>query len=145
LQRLRKALDYLSGVLDGREDWVQLKLVTDGERLFSVMPSAEAAPQMVEATRQGQRVIELALGELALDVADAGTLVERPEAASWVEVNPRVQGGAPVLRGTRIPTRVLAAWRARGWDARGLADMYGVTERAVQAALAYEAALTTTA
>jgi uncharacterized protein (DUF433 family) len=52
--------------------------------------------------------------------------------------NPRVQGGEPVIRGTRVPVRsIVIASEEYGGDLARVARAYSVDVAAVQAALAY--------
>ena len=51
---------------------------------------------------------------------------------------PRVQGGEPVIRGTRVPVRsIVIAAEEYGGDLGRVARAYTVDEAAVRAALAY--------
>ena len=58
-----------------------------------------------------------------------------------VVVDPRVQGGQPVIKGTRVPVAVLAGAVAAGDAVERVATDYGVTVAQVRAALAYAANL----
>ena len=54
----------------------------------------------------------------------------------WVEVDPTVQAGAPVVRGTRLPARTVAANLKRGTAAE-VADWYGLSVDQVEGVKAY--------
>ena len=63
-------------------------------------------------------------------------------AGNWdeqVTVDPGVQGGAPVIRGTRVPVSVLVEAVAAGDDIGEVAAAYRVSPEQVRAALAYAA------
>ncbi|HEV8638442.1 MAG TPA: DUF433 domain-containing protein [Chloroflexota bacterium] len=53
--------------------------------------------------------------------------------------NPRIHGGEPIIRGTRVPVRsvVLSMEDDYPGDLQALAQAYGVSVEAVEAALAY--------
>lgn len=56
---------------------------------------------------------------------------------SLVEINPRVQSGAPVLRGTRIPISAIVDNFSNGMSAAEIADQFQVSQDRVEAILAY--------
>ncbi|MBI2893408.1 MAG: DUF433 domain-containing protein [Deltaproteobacteria bacterium] len=58
-----------------------------------------------------------------------------------ITISERVQGGRPVIRGTRVPVEVLVGAVAAGDAVEQVADDYAVTVADVRAALAYAADL----
>ncbi len=54
-----------------------------------------------------------------------------------VEVNPRVQGGAPVLRGTRIPANAIVDNFDYGMSVAEISEQFEVPQDRIQAILAY--------
>jgi uncharacterized protein (DUF433 family) len=58
-----------------------------------------------------------------------------------IVIDAKVQGGAPVIRGTRVPVAVLVESVAAGDDISEVARAYRVTEEQVRLALAYAAEL----
>ena len=56
-------------------------------------------------------------------------------------IDPGIQGGAPVIRGTRVPVSVLLDAVAAGDSVDDVALAYRVTAEQVRAALAYAAEL----
>ena len=56
-----------------------------------------------------------------------------------VSIDPDVQGGTPVIRGTRVPVSVLVEAVAAGDEIGTVAQAYRVTEEQVRAALEYAA------
>jgi uncharacterized protein (DUF433 family) len=56
-----------------------------------------------------------------------------------VTVNPKVMGGAPVIRGTRVPVQTIIASLAGGDDVAYVAEQFLLTEEDVRAALEYAA------
>ena len=63
--------------------------------------------------------------------------------AMWQEriivVDPRVMGGKPVIRGTRVPVQAIIASLAGGDDVGRVCDQFRLTEEDVKAALTYAA------
>ena len=56
-----------------------------------------------------------------------------------IAVDPTVQGGSPVIKGTRAPVRVILGSLAVGMTVDEVCDEYRVTEEQVRAALSYAA------
>lgn len=54
-----------------------------------------------------------------------------------VEVNPRVQSGMPVLRGTRMPVEAIVDNFDYGLNAAEISEQFEVPQASVQAILAY--------
>ena len=66
---------------------------------------------------------------------------EHVDVAEQIAIDPDVQGGAPVIRGTRVPVAVLVESCAAGDDIAEVARAYRVTEQQVRLALGYAADL----
>lgn len=58
-----------------------------------------------------------------------------------IEINPEIQGGRPVIRGTRVTIHVLVSGVASGASIQEIAESYGVTNADVLAAISYAATL----
>jgi uncharacterized protein (DUF433 family) len=58
---------------------------------------------------------------------------------SHINIDPKIQGGKPVIRGTRVPVEVLIRHLAAGDTIEALGESYRVTEEDIRAALAYAA------
>ena len=70
--------------------------------------------------------------------------MSREEQVDWsqcplVEVNPRVQSGAPVLRGTRMPADAIVDNFDYGLSVAEIAEQFELPQDRVQAILAYAA------
>jgi uncharacterized protein (DUF433 family) len=66
------------------------------------------------------------------------------EAANWrwqdrIDIDPKIQAGKPVIKGTRVAVHVLVGSLAGGDSIREVCEGYLVTEEDVRAALAYAA------
>ncbi|GMU41892.1 MAG: hypothetical protein AMXMBFR23_27580 [Chloroflexota bacterium] len=102
--------------------------------------------EVTDATRRGQRVEHRLLGEafaeLASEIAglrDDDSVVIPREYRDYVTINPGIKGGTPIVKGTRIPTRVFVAMNRSGRSAAQIARMYsGISRNTVEAVLAYE-------
>jgi len=59
---------------------------------------------------------------------------------AWIEVNPKVMQGKPVIRGTRITVETILEQFAAGYTEDEILDAYPhLTREAIRAALAYAA------
>lgn len=145
LQRVRRAIKYLSKELEQGERWHELKLVTDGDKLVTLVPISQnilESKELVDAARYGQKFFEVAFADLVSDLYAERELMELPRLREFIDINPRLQAGAPTIRGTRIPTSVIASWAKRGVPTEEIASFYdGVSQDAIDAALRYEMAL----
>lgn len=56
-----------------------------------------------------------------------------------IVIDPKVMGGKPVIKGTRVPVQVIVGGLAGGMTAEEVCEEYRVTAEDVQAALAYAA------
>jgi len=56
-----------------------------------------------------------------------------------IAVDPAVQGGKPVIRGTRVPVQILVGSLAGGMTPDEVCDQYRVNQEQLRAALAYAA------
>lgn len=56
-----------------------------------------------------------------------------------IEVNPRIQGGLPVVKGTRVPVGVVLRYLAKGMSVEEVASEFGITPEDVRTVLAFAA------
>ncbi len=56
-----------------------------------------------------------------------------------IAIDPKVMGGKPVIRGTRVPVQSIIASLAGGDDVACVCDQFDVAEEDVRAALEYAA------
>ena len=56
-----------------------------------------------------------------------------------IAIDPQIQGGRPVLKGTRLPVQMVVGALAGGMSIEEVCREYYVTEEQVRAALAYAA------
>lgn len=145
LQRIRRALQFLYRTLGSDTDWWNLKMLVDDKDLLVVIPkeqSPSGRDEAVVATRGGQKVFELVLADLVNDLLAGGRLERFPAVKEHVSIHAGVQGGAPVIRNTRIKTRVIHMWYQSGLTLKQISELYdGLEISAVKAGIEYEQAL----
>jgi len=64
-------------------------------------------------------------------------LTERWE--EWIALDPAIQGGRPVVRGTRMPVETIVGSLAGGMTVEEVCSQYRLSPEQVRAALAYAA------
>lgn len=134
LQRISRSINYLREALPADQAWHTKTLVTDGRDVFALYGPGETLS--VGRHTRGQRVFEVFLGDLAEELTRAGTLLG---IGDNIDVDPNVQAGSPVIRDTRIPTKLISDLLAEGVPAARITSMYpGVTEAGVRAAREFE-------
>jgi uncharacterized protein (DUF433 family) len=57
--------------------------------------------------------------------------------ADRIDLDPKIQHGKPIIRGTRVPVARIVGGIAGGMSFAEVADAYGVTEADVRAALEF--------
>jgi len=143
LQRVRKALRFVTREIGVRRPLIDVRFKTDGVDLFVTHYG-----ELINASRQGQAAIKHAIEEsLARIDWDEQGLAARlfpfvrgsgADAPRVVVIDPRRAFGRPVIVGTGIATAVLyERWRA-GDDIEALADDYRVSSALLQDALRCE-------
>ncbi len=103
---------------------------------------AEWGEQLVSGNARGQMAFDL-LRKYLIPIHGLDFDAETGQAASWepfhnVTLQPRVQFGAPCVKGTRIPTRALAGMVAAGDSVDWVARAYQLKPETVQAACDWE-------
>ncbi len=92
-----------------RRGWADARVYFVGNRIFAERPADEWGTTV--ATQFGQTVETRLFGDLFDELREleegASFLVPR-EYRPYVDISPSVMGGEPVVRGTRLPTAVLA-------------------------------------
>ena len=63
----------------------------------------------------------------------------RKELLARIIIDPEVQGGRPVIKGTRVPVARIVGALSAGADFEELKEDYGLQEDDIRAALAYAA------
>ena len=55
----------------------------------------------------------------------------------YIEVNPEVCNGKPVIKGTRITVQLILELLANGWSIKDITEEYNLTEEQVKEAIKY--------
>jgi uncharacterized protein (DUF433 family) len=133
---LRHLVERLGPISTG---WANERVYLRGKNIYTERPDEWG---VTEATRGGQKAEEVLLGdlfdELREEDEDASILVPR-QFRKYVQINPRVMGGEPVVRDTRIPTGVLVMMLHRYGSIDRLVKLYRpVSREAIEKAIEYE-------
>jgi len=146
LQRIRKAIKYLYKTLGRKAEWWNYKMVVDVRKDLIVVIPKDTSPsgqdEAVLASRHGQKPMEIILAELASDLLKGDRLEPFPEISEQVSISGSIQGGAPVIKGTRVPTSVIYEFHKRKLSVEQIAELYDDIDKvAIAAAIKYENAL----
>lgn len=143
LQKVRKAITYLSQHLDSRHPLAGQRFETDGVDLF-----IRQYGQLVNISQSGQlamrKILEAYLRRVEWD--DLGVvarlypftrkrMIDEPKA---VVIDPRISFGRPVLAGSGIPTAIIAERYKAGESVDELADDYGRKRLEIEEAIRCE-------
>ena len=119
--------------------WADAKVYFVGKRIYAYKPDEWP---VTDATEYGQTVAEEMFGSLFDELRaqeDNASLIVPREFWKFVEVSPEIMGGAPVVRGTRIPTAMIADLSDDGMSLRELAHLYSPLSRGyIAKAIEYE-------
>jgi len=142
LQKIRKAIKYFYENMKSI-NWWTLKMVVYRQKDLVIVIPRDKSPigeeEIVIATRGGQKPIELFFGDLVNDLLKGGKLLEATEIPLYVNINPNVQGGLPVLKGTRIRTSIIYYWNKCGLSTDAISELYdGLDRKAIDVAVRYE-------
>ena len=143
LQKVRKAITYLSQRLDSRHPLVEQRFETDGVDLF-----IRHYGQLVNISQSGQLAMRQILEAYLRRVewGEVGVVarlypftrkrsIDEPRA---VVIDPRISFGRPVLAGSGIPTAVIAERYKAGESVDELADDYGRKRLEIEEAIRCE-------
>ncbi len=59
------------------------------------------------------------------------------EEFKWIEINPEICGGKPVIKGTRIPVKIILELLANGWTIENIKEEYDLTEEQIKDAIRF--------
>lgn len=136
LQRVRRVLDVL------RDEWPDIahplarrSFFTDGA---SVWVQLHGTTEEIVGHNKGHAVFADAIRTFAHEIRFVDDIATAWDVSEWVEIDPAVCFGAPVVRGTRIPARTIAANLAVA-STEEVADWYGLSVSQVNGVAAYAA------
>src|SRR5439155_20127433 len=113
-----------------------------GDQIYADKPDEWA---ITAATQLGQKVEPRLFGDMFEELRtldEPGSLLIPEGYRAYVQIDPRIMGGSPVVRNTRISTSVLATLREKGKSLTELARLYKpVSRQLIAKALEYEAFL----
>lgn len=98
--------------------------------------------QATDATQFGQKVAEVLFGDLfdeLRELEEGASIIVPTQFRRYVQINPTVRGGEPVVWGTRVPTSVLRTMLKKYKSTDKLAELYKpISKDAIEKAIEYE-------
>ena len=124
--------------------WAEANVYIVGNKIFAQQPDQW---DTTVATQFGQKLETRLFGdlfEILRSREEPGEILVPENFAPFVEINPEVMGGQPVVRGTRLPTSVFAMLKEKGKSLAEIARLYRpVTKHFIEKAIEYENFLNT--
>ncbi|MDE0135502.1 MAG: DUF433 domain-containing protein [Acidimicrobiaceae bacterium] len=107
LQRIRRVLDAMRERFPGiQQPLAHESFYTDGH---SVWVEFQSHAEEIVGNRKGQRTITSAIKTFTEEIQFVHGRAASWDVAQWIEINPRISFGAPVVAGTRIPVESIVA------------------------------------
>jgi len=129
---IRRAVEYLEAEVP---NWHLAPLEVEGRDVIARLREPEID---IVASRQGQS--RLPLLESLKELHEEGPLGELRRFNDVVDMHPRIRGGSPIVRDTRIETAFLKSLNDIGQTEDEIAAVYWLPVRQVQRALEFERA-----
>lgn len=144
LDKVRKALDYMSQEFDADHPLVMKRFQTDGVDLF-----VDQVDKLVNVSRSGQFAMRETLKHLLTRVEwSAEGIANRffpitelfpdPNQDRIISIDPAIRFGKPIITGKGVPTDVLADLYNAGDSIEDIADDYDCTSLQVKTAIQFE-------
>ncbi|MBD2067344.1 DUF433 domain-containing protein [Leptolyngbya sp. FACHB-671] len=144
LDKVRKALDYMSQQFGTSHPLVTKKFQTDGVDLF-----VDQMDRLVNVSRSGQLAMRETLKHLLTRVEwDANgiatrffpviELIPEPGSDKIIFLDPSIRFGKPVIAGKGIPTDIIAELYNAGDSIEDIADEYDCTPLQIKTAIQFE-------
>ncbi len=119
--------------------WADTHVYLVGKRIYA---EKQDEWETTAATQFGQKVEPRVFGDLFQELKEQeeeGSILVPKDFRAVVEINPEVMGGQPVVRGTRVPTSILATLKSKGKSIKELARLYTLIPKGnIQKVIAYE-------
>jgi len=119
--------------------WTDAHVYLVGNRIYA---EKQDEWETTAATQFGQKVETRLFGDLFHELKEQeeeGSILVPKDFRTFVDINPEVMGGQPVVLGTRVPTSILAILKAKGKSIKELARLYYPIPRVtIEKAIAYE-------
>jgi len=123
---------------DLRRPLANLTFYTDGKN-FWTLAGDETDPQLLELFgKTDQYAWRTAIETFASEITFEGSSAAIWRPNEWIEINPHIQFGEPVVTGTRVPVRTVLANLGVGTEEQ-VAEWYGLTIEQVGGAKEYSA------
>ncbi len=141
LDKVRKALDYISQQFDTNHPLARRKFQTDGIDLF-----VDQMDELVNVSRSGQLAMRETLKHLLTriewDEHDIAVrffpFIQTGDEAKILYIDPRISFGKPVIAGTGVPTAAILNLYEAGDEIDEIASEFGCTPEQVKAAIRFE-------
>ena len=121
------------------EGWSDANVYIVGKKIFAEKPDDW---QTTSATGFGQKVDTRMFGDLFPSLREQeedGSILVPRDYSAYVEINPSIMGGQPVVRNTRIPTSLFPTLLTKG---KSIADLirlyYPISRDTIEKAVEYE-------
>ncbi len=104
--------------------WSDASVFIVGKKIFAEKPDEW---HTTSATGFGQKVATHLFGELfplLREREEEGSILVPRDFSAYVEIDPRIMGGQPVVRNTRLPTSLFPTLLAKGKSIEDLARLY---------------------
>ncbi len=122
--------------------WANERVYVLGNRIYVDRPDDWEA---TDATKLGQKVAEVLFGELfeeLRELEEGASILVPPNYQRYVQIDPNIMGGEPVVRDTRVPTSVLMTMLAKYRSIDRLEQLYRpIPRRTIEKAIEYERSL----
>ncbi len=139
---VRKAHEKLANELDTSHPFCHDGLLTDGRTIIRDFVD-EVGDRRLQEVISKQQLFKQIRGHLQrVDYSHVTHLAERWHIAKGVVIDPAITFGKPTVEGTRISTHILAQqYKANHQEGELVADLYGISEKDVNNAVAFEMSL----
>jgi len=125
--------------------WAESNVYIVGNKVFAEKPDEW---DITAATQFGQKAEPILFGDLFKELRaaeEAGSILVPQEFARFVEVNPDVMNGEPVIKDTRVPTSMIAMLISKGRSIDHLVTLYRpIPKEFIEKAVEYERFLDST-
>ena len=121
------------------EGWSDANVYIVGNKIFAEQSDDW---QTTSATGFGQRVETRVFGEMfpsLREQEEEGSILVPRDYAAYVEIDPGIMGGQPVVRNTRVPTSLFPTLIAKGKSIDDLSRLYyPISQETIEKTIAFE-------
>jgi len=121
------------------QGWANAHVYIIGNKVYAEKPDEW---DVTAATQFGQKAERRLFGEMfeeLRELEEPGAILIPKPFRPFVQINPAIMGGEPVVRKTRVPTFILATLRKRGKSLAELAELYRpIAKDVIAKAIEYE-------